>query len=519
MARPAVNHSGFLVPNAGTVADPRLAEPDRIDFNTLGNARWGVLTGCEVTGSGAVDVAVGDGTAMVNGAFVYVEGRSDLKVSIPTAATKFDLVVVNDKGQLSIHTGKESNDPTYPDPFTTETVLAAVYCKEGLNLADYVIDKRKFLQPALLTRVTATSDLIRNFANPGETPSDPLVNYIRMYGDGHMVWLNDTHMYRESVGKLRIRDNLEVVQDITADTVNGRLVTATAEVTGKNLRRETSFPAISTARKGDILARSDLGTAYIANPHPTLANTLEWDEIATMGNMMPVGTVIYSLEWPSRMEAKGWLQLNGDTIFEADYPRLFNVGGLSHRIVAGTVAPNRQMVLPNITGRVPMATNSSAQVGRAGPTPGGKERAANTIILAEGQMPKHKHYTDINSEQIVPAGVLPNHSHLNADDGHVHEVGLARISGATLTPTTEAGFGGNFYDAVLTPVVNGSAKHKTQSNRALIIVGGLGNPVPTIALSMAKMTHDHGLTEDFKGASSSIDITPNFFAVYAFVRS
>src|SRR5262245_4858016 len=235
MARPAVNHGGFLVPNASGVADPLLAEPDRIDFNTLGNARWGVLTGCEVSGSGATSVAVADGTAMVNGKFVYVEGTT-VAVSIPSGSSKFDLIVVDDKGVVGVREGRESTDPVYPDPLTTQTVLAAVYCKTGLNISDYVIDKRKFLQPALLTKIGPTADLIRNFANPGATSSDPLVNYVRMYGDGHIVWLNDTHLYRKNVGELQVKDNLRVTQEVSADVVLARDVTASRDVTGLNLR-------------------------------------------------------------------------------------------------------------------------------------------------------------------------------------------------------------------------------------------------------------------------------------------
>ena len=116
-------------------------------------------------------------------------------------------------------------------------------------------------------------------------------------------------------------------------------------------------------------------------------------------------------------------------------------------------------------------------------------------------------------------GHVESTTRANLDDGHVHEVGLAALAGATLTPKSEHDFGGNFYNAVLTPVVNSGAKHKTQSSRAGIQVGGLGSPVPTIALLMGTTTHDHDMLQTQEGQSAAVDITPNYFNISAFIRS
>ena len=114
MARPSVAHGGFLIPNAGTVSEPLLSEPDRIDFNTIAHARWGVLTGCRVTGSGQNNINVAPGTAMVNGKFVYVAGSTDLQVSIPTGLAKFDLIAVNDSRRALGHPGQGVQRPVLP---------------------------------------------------------------------------------------------------------------------------------------------------------------------------------------------------------------------------------------------------------------------------------------------------------------------------------------------------------------------------------------------------------------------
>ena len=67
MTRPSVKHDGFLVPNAALVDHPRMAEPDQIDFNTVAQARWGVVEGCLVTVSGSQAQCTLGGLALVNG--------------------------------------------------------------------------------------------------------------------------------------------------------------------------------------------------------------------------------------------------------------------------------------------------------------------------------------------------------------------------------------------------------------------------------------------------------------------
>ena len=74
MARPSVQHNGFLIPNAQDVSNPLLAEPDRIDFNTDRCSRWGIISGCAIGEQGALTVSVGSGVALINGIMVPVAG-------------------------------------------------------------------------------------------------------------------------------------------------------------------------------------------------------------------------------------------------------------------------------------------------------------------------------------------------------------------------------------------------------------------------------------------------------------
>lgn len=529
MARPSVAHGGFLIPNAGTVTEPLLSEPDRVDFNTAAQNRWGVLNGCQVTGIGSNQVKVSPGSAMVNGRFVYVTD-TDLSVTVPTGLSKFDLILVNNAGVAYVLPGKESNDPFFPDPPVTATILAAVYCKPGLNLADYVIDKRKFLAPALMASILPGDDLIRNFKAPGATAGDPLQDYYRVYGDGKTVWLNDTIVTRSGVASLQVENNLSVKTALAAKTVSAEGISATADIQARNLRRATTPPLVPN--KGDIWQNTNTGSVYIANPAPV--GGLEWDEIATMGNMLPPGTVIMSMEAPARMEAKGWLQMNGRTVLEVDWPSLFTIASL----VAYTsgFAPNRVITLPNLTSRVIMPIFTAAGIGKFGPVIGGVERTTNTYVLTATDIPEHSHAVDATATAVTPRGIiqattgthehlLPDHSHADTETPHFHNMGVATVA-ATVTPVVDgAAVGAN---AVITPVYTGKEVSKTTSDLALIKVGAVTAPIPKIQggphahpFEGTPQTHDHDMVQATYGKAppNPVNFTPNYFTMYYYIRT
>src|SRR5262252_3980615 len=107
--RPSVKHDGFLIPNAGDVSDPKMAEPDRIDFNTVGNDRWGVIEGCLVIVAGSTASTTG-GTVVINGA-IYTVTQSSAAVTTGQAQDHFDLVVVGTNGLIAVVPGIPSDDP------------------------------------------------------------------------------------------------------------------------------------------------------------------------------------------------------------------------------------------------------------------------------------------------------------------------------------------------------------------------------------------------------------------------
>jgi hypothetical protein len=522
-----VAHGGFLIPNAGTVTEPLLSEPDKIDFSTIANARWGVLSGCQVTGQGSSQINVAPGAVMVNGKFVYVSA-TPLTVSIPTGLSKFDLILVNDAGVPYVLPGEESSDPFFPDPPVAATLLAAVYCKSGLSLSDFVIDKRKFLAPALLSNIGPDDDLIRNFKGPGTSASAPLQDYYRVQGDGRTVW-DDTSLSRSGARTLLVEDNLVARTGLTAQTVTTVSMAASGDVQARNLRRGTSLP--TDKNPGDFFQNITSGKVYIANFGPQ--GQSQWDEVATFSHMIPVGTVIQSLEVPARMEPLGWLSMDGNKdVLEIDFPLLFNVATLSP-YVSG-IAPNRIMRLPDLTSRLIMPSFSATGVGLVGPG----NRTTNTYTLAEENIPLHHHSVNPSATTVTPAGIiqastgahnhiLPDHSHKDTETPHTHDNGLATLSGATVVPMNPNDAGSSSTQ-VLTPPYAGKKHWPTGTGYASVQGGGISGSIPTISggthphpFDGTPQTHDHDAVQATYGQQNPtpINFTPNYFTMYFYIRA
>ena len=245
MARPTVLHQGFFVPNAQDVTKPELAEPDRIDFNISGNARWGVLSGCLVTVSGTTASNTA-GTALVNGVLVDVVAGQNTDVGAGGTQSRFDLVGVDSTGKLVTVAGSPSLDPVFPDPPLNVTVLASVFAAVGgSDYSDNVIDKRNMLADSLKTKLSPDADLVVNRNGSG--------NLFRVDGAGKTTWEADVSIERIDVGPagaLQITPDLQVTNTIYAGGAIGsaKNIYATQKVTGSNLRNASALPSDASAR-------------------------------------------------------------------------------------------------------------------------------------------------------------------------------------------------------------------------------------------------------------------------------
>ncbi len=514
MASPPA-HAGFLVPNAQDVANPQLAEPDRIDFNALGNARWGVITGCRVSVSGSTATTT-PGTALVDGAIVDVAGGQNVRVGAGGSQDRFDLVGCDNTGKLVTVDGQAAVDPVFGDPPTNVTVFAAVFCSAGGG--DYsanVVDKRVMLADSLKTKISPTLDLIVNRNGTG--------NLFKVGGDGTTSWNDDVILRRSDVGTLRVTSKLLVDDSVTAGgQVNAGTVVATGRVLGSNLRNGIALPDPLTATSGDIFTSSANGKAYILQDGT-------WQEIATLKSSVPTGTVITSLQAPAYMGPLGWISLDGSVITETDAPALFTIPALQGYISGSSP---RVMTLPDARRRVMLY--SPDDIGRLG--------GQSSFTLAPMHMPAHKH----NVKVLSGGGANPQvrlsraaghvhsvtggaHGHSVSDPGHAH-YGADYPTGGGFIVT--AWGGQNKIDALFN-----DRSHTYSVEQALWTRAAFSN----ISVTATGSTHQHDVstagdhdhqatvdaipghvhntTEDTIGSGGPVNFTPAYLAVYAYIRS
>lgn len=521
MPRPQVIHDGFLIPNAGDVTNPRMAEPDRIDFNTLAHGLWGVIEGCEVTAAGGTASTLG-GLLVVNGLLVTLN-QGTVSLGVGGAQDRFDLVVSDTTGTLTKVVGTQSVDPVFPDPPVGVTVLAAVFCPAGSSdLANNVIDKRRFVAKKLLTKIPAGENLVRNVNGTGD--------YFHINGDGAMEWSGDTAMWRIDVATLRIRSYLTVDETITAHNLNvGNTISAGGLLSGSNLIPATTAP--TNANTGAIFQDTVSGRVYVRRAG-------KWEELATLAGAVPVGAVISSIEPPAVMEPLGWVVFGTTINEEPRYAKLFTLQALQRYIVAGTP---RTMVLPSAAGYVLCGGGPGWAHGQIGVLRA--PNVDNMVTLTINNMPNHGH----NPRTVADGGASPratltrsgDHSHAVTGGAHDHDINdpghahngmdlaghaapvICKIFGATNK------LDALFNDSNHTHSVEAVEWTVRATTKINILQAGSehshqveknGDHTHTATISDIP-DHTHDVIETLRGGGVGFDITPKFLTTYFYIRS
>jgi hypothetical protein len=518
VANPSVKHSGFLVPNARGVADPAMAEPDQIDFNTIANARWGVIEGCKVEISGKTASTVG-GTALVNGVIVALRAGS-VDLTTGGAQDRFDLIAVNSNGELVKMEGSTSADPVFPDLTTDLTLLAAVFCGAGTGeFANNLIDKRKFVADSLLTKLPSNSPLIRNVNGTGD--------FFRVDGSGRTTWMGDTFLERSAAETLRVTRHLDVFGNLSIGgtfAAQGSISSALGTVSATNLRRGTALPG--TASLGDMFQNTATGKVYAYM-------SIGWVELAGAESTTPYGTIIMSMRPKAEMTPLGWVSLEGQRIYEnPQNANLFKLPALADTIT-GT-APTRQLVLPDMRQRFPMI--------RFGVEPG-TVGGADSFTLTVDQMPKHKHDVSAVSGGKTTVkgrtGEAGGHRHttttggrhghtFDEGDGHAHH-GMDNDSEGYVIATMVNG--GNSIDAFFndsshTYTVRAAQWTRRAKTNAIVREEGSYHD-HTISYEDAHThpisdfdlpNHEHSVVEEYRGSGRAVTFTPPYLTVYAYMK-
>lgn len=523
MVRPSVLHDGFLVPNAKDVAQPVMAEPDRIDFNTIANTRWGVIEGGLVTVSGSLASTLG-GTVLIDGAIVTLNPGS-VNHAVGEPQDRFDLLVSDRAGNFKLIKGTAQTDPVFPDVPTDNVLLAAVYARSGnADYSEAVIDKRKLLAKSLLTKIGNNDPLIYNQNGSG--------SMFTISGDGYARWVTDTEMWRDAPGVLRVRDTVRVNKDLIAGgAITGASLTVTGKVNGSNIYSGEDYPT-GTRKPGDIYQNDVSGRLYVWQKGA-------WKELATLDAAMPVGSILTSLMPPSVMGDLGWVLLNGATISETVYESLFTVPALFPYIIdPGGPAGQRSMKLPDSRRRMLMASDTAAVLSEP------NQDGHNLVRVRTENMPPHKHNARVSpgggftpQATTQPAGrhghttiTGGEHYHLVDDPGHAH-AGMDFFGYQLLMISTFWG-GKNKIDALFndrshtysvepllwtTPAYTGIGISSVGSTHGHVIGEALDHTHPVAIAPIGD--HPHSTSEDSVGNGAPIDITPAYITVFTYVRS
>ena len=520
------SHGGFLIPNAEGSSSTKMAEPDQVDFNTLGNSRWGVVSGCSVTVSNTT-ASITAGIVVVDGVVVNVAAGQSVTLGAGGSQPRFDLLSVNSAGTLTSIIGTAAADPVFPDVPTSATLLAAVYCPVGsASFNNYVSDKRNILAPVAVSTVTGTSPILLNRYAGTDT--------FRIDAAGRIEWNNsDTYLYRTDAGSIRLHSTLSL--DGALDTGGALTVAGDTTVSGdlrsSNLRKLADGSTFPAAPQGTILQLN--GRVYLQ----TSASSTVWEQVTTSTASNQPGDIKQSLRSPSQMA--GWIVMDGSTITESQYPQLFTVDGLSSFIVTGS-SP-RVMVLPDATDRILMPTKNNP----------GATGGSSTINLSLNNLPSHTHGVSIAQ------GGAHSHTATLGDSGiHAHATlatvgnngahGHAVIDGVDgnghAHRNADGGAGGPFIAAVwggrnkLDGPIN-DASHTyavepvewTTKSKADISIasdsGGhqhqtdaTGSHSHTLAITDAA-NHTHAVTENVVGGNAAITVQPKYLTVYTYLRT
>ena len=531
MARPSVQHNGFLIPNAQDVSNTLLAEPDKIDFNTVANARWGVVTGCALGEQGAFALTVGSGVAVVNGELVPVRGGT-VTLSQPPSGSRFINVVVDKGGNIRTLDGEATADPVYKDVPLDNTLLATAYAaSDAANLQDFVVDKRHFLTPALLANVGPTADLVRNYNDPAPVNGYP-VEWFRINGRGDIFWWGDITLKRKDATALTLDKRLEA-EGLQAQnniiSTNGNVQASLGIIIGRNLRNAPTAPP--TPGLGDLWQNTVEGVVYIGTRIGVESGEIDWQPLATADTALPVGTIIDSVEEKETMRLKGWIALDGSAISEDDISvkNLFNLTALEPWIQDPGNAPHRTMVLPDLNRRFRVTDFDDT----------GREGGSNYKYMTQAQMPKHYHNVRVDTHgDVTPTATLSGmsgaHTHpINGDgyhDHHVYDQGHYHGFGAGGVIATDPN-GGSMVDGLINDRSHTyrCAAHTTTSVAFANIVaagatigelsipyGGAHNH--TVHVSAISGLY-HVVRQDHIGEGEPFDVMPAYFTVRSYIRS
>jgi len=230
--------AGFTIPNAPDTDKSTLdqSEPDRVDFEILGNRRKGVVSGAAVTVVSGNVVAVASGSIAYEGTDYSLSSNGSYSLSsAPSSGNRFDLVVARyATSAVTIQTitgTASSTNPVFPALPAADIVLAAVLRRANESIvANDIIDKRAFCLASPSTTI--------DFANVTSKP-DPVIT---LAGDlSGSVTLTD--LASGTLTATIAANSVSLGTDTTGDYVSS--LVAGSSITLTNNTGESATPTIA----------------------------------------------------------------------------------------------------------------------------------------------------------------------------------------------------------------------------------------------------------------------------------
>jgi len=379
----------FTVLNRPDAAYLDQAEPDSVDFQILGDDRFGVLgTGGDGTqqASPNMTVALTATTALVDGQMFSVNG-SNVNIAAAEANPRFDLITVNATGAWEVIKGTASTNARFPIWDRLRTVYYAVYIPAGATAItnDLITDKRRRVEVTFKRRAATGTDIavdVGTFAAGNKWTLD---------ANGKMVWENgttDLSIERTTQDVLSVNGAEQIttvsntvptlvlkakagqtadllqIQDSTGAVI--ARIDSTGVFTSANLRRGTLAQlATTSAGIGSMYQRTDIDStqgSVVFYVKETGTGTTGWQQVSAYDPAilpLPIGTV---LGWPGGADPgavganipAGFLWLNGQDVSRTTYATLFGFLGGAYGAIDGAT-----FRLPDLRGRMPVGYSST----------------------------------------------------------------------------------------------------------------------------------------------------------------
>jgi len=255
------------------------------DMNTIVDAfnNTGVLTGCGVTTSSAMTVAIASGTYIINGTKYTYSGGTQVVTAASSSNPRKDIIYLNASGLQyttgtaaaaapSSSTGRQTSIPIPPTLPSDSVLLAEIWVETSettLGSSD-IEDLRIFITS--LSDVATSGDHV-DLANKGTNTHTQIDSHISNTSNPHSVDKTD-------VGLSNVPNtDCTNASNITTGTLSSSVLPPVA-LTEVAVYASEALMLAATTEEGDVAVRSDLNKSYMHNGSST-GTMADWTELQT----------------------------------------------------------------------------------------------------------------------------------------------------------------------------------------------------------------------------------------------